>query len=175
MLKLVYSRENDLVKGLSKRDEDGGYDICIDPVWFDSVSQDGKVWLDAGDIAMFSTGIRTAFSEDYVAILHERGSTGSKCISLRCGVIDSGYRGIWNVMINNTGCESILFYDPDKVNLVDIAEQYNIPFTAYPITKAIAQVIFQKVYKAELQEISVEDILSISSERGEGKLGSSGK
>lgn len=175
MLKLVYSRENDLVKGLSKRDEDGGYDIYIDPVWFDSISQDGKVWLDAGDIAMFSTGIRTSFDDKYVAILHERGSTGSKCISLRCGVIDSGYRGIWNVMINNTGCESILFYDPDKVNLVDIAEQYKIPFVAYPITKAIAQVIFQKVYKAELQEISVEDILSISSERGEGKLGSSGK
>lgn len=175
MLNLKYSRENDLVVGLSKRDEDAGYDLYIDPVWFDSISNDGKLWMKPGDMCMFSTGIRTSFSSDYVAILHERGSTGSKCMSVRCGVVDSGYRGIWNVMLNNTGERDILIYDPDKVNLSDIAEEYPVPFISYPITKAIAQVVFQKVYKTNLEEVNVEDILADKSERMDGKLGSSGK
>lgn len=175
MLDLKFSRENDMIIGLSKRDEDAGYDLYIDPVWFDSISNDGKLWMKPGDMCMFSTGIRTVFSDDYVAILHERGSTGSKCMSVRCGVVDSGYRGIWNVMLNNTGERDILIYNPDKVNLSDIANDYQIPFTAYPITKAVAQVVFQKVPKTNLEEVNIEDILSIESERGDGKLGSSGK
>lgn len=176
MLNLKYSRENDMVIGLSKRDEDAGYDLYIDPVWFDSVSTDGLMVMCPGDMCMFSTGIRTVFSDDYVAILHERGSTGSKCMSVRCGVVDSGYRGIWNVMLNNTGERDIVIYDPDKIDAVKVAELYgDIPITLYPVTKAIAQVVFQKVPKSNLEEVNIEDILSIESERGDGKLGSSGK
>lgn len=176
MLNLKFSRENDMVKGLSKRDEDAGQDLYINPVWFDSVATDGLMILEPGDVCMFDTGIRTVFSDDYVAIIHERGSTGSRCMATRCGVIDSGYRGVWNVMLNNTGKRNIVIYNPDKIDAVKVTELYgDIPVTLYPITKAIAQVVFQKVPKANLEEVSVEDILSVESERGSGKLGSSGK
>lgn len=176
MLNLKFSRENDMVKGLSKRGEDAGYDLYINPVWFDSIATDGLMILEPGNVCMFDTGIRTVFSDDYVAIIHERGSTGSRCMATRCGVIDSGYRGVWNVMLNNTAAKNIMIYDPDKIDMDKAKHLFgNDTFIEYPITKAIAQVVFQKVPKANLEEVSVEDILSVESERGSGKLGSSGK
>lgn len=176
MLNLKFSRENDMVKGLSKRGEDAGYDLYINPVWFDSIATDGLMILEPGGVCMFDTGIRTVFSDDYVAIIHERGSTGSRCMATRCGVIDSGYRGVWNVMLNNTAAKNIMIYDPDKIDMDKTKHLFgDDTFIEYPITKAIAQVVFQKVPKANLEEVSVEDILSVESERGSGKLGSSGK
>ena len=45
----------------------------------------------------------------------------------------------------------------------------------YPYEKAIAQAIFVEVPKLQSEEISVEELLNIKSERGEGMLGSSKK
>ena len=45
----------------------------------------------------------------------------------------------------------------------------------YPYTKAICQALLLPVPKVEIEEISLEELKAIPSERGEGKLGSSGK
>ena len=48
-------------------------------------------------------------------------------------------------------------------------------FITYPYTKAICQVLLQYVPKIEVEEINVEQLKLYESERGKGKLGSSGK
>ena len=48
-------------------------------------------------------------------------------------------------------------------------------FFVYPYNKAIAQALLIPVPVAEIEEIDYETLSQISSERGMGKLGSSGK
>ncbi len=62
----------------TKRREDLGYDIyaCFD---------EECLVIDVGEIAMIPTGIASAFGEEYGVILRERGSTGTKGMSLRAG------------------------------------------------------------------------------------------
>ena len=45
----------------------------------------------------------------------------------------------------------------------------------YPDTKAIAQLVLHEVPIVNIEEISYEELKEIPSERGNGKLGSSGK
>lgn len=130
----------------SKRDCDAGYDIYGIP----SIDEEtiGFFSFVPGSLTMVPTGLATELPNGYAAIVKERGSTGSKGLAVRCGVIDAGYRGEWFICINNTG---------DKV-------------VNYPVDKALAQVVIVPVMDCEWEE---EDLSE--SERGEGKLGSSRK
>ena len=147
----------------SKREEDGAFDIyaCFD---------EDYILLDPHETKLVGTGIASAFSSDYVAILKERGSTGTKGIGQRCGVIDSGYRGQWFVPLTNHN---------DKP-LVIVKEKSAKLFTAdstivYPYEKAIAQCLMVIVPKLTIEELPHEELLKFESERGTGALGSSGK
>lgn len=146
MLNIKFKKLNFAAVLPTKRSCDAGYDIYGIP----SVDEEtlGCYTFAPNEVTMVPTGIATAIPEGYVAIVKERGSTGSKGLAVRCGVIDSGYRGEWFIAIQNTTKESV----------------------NYPVDKAIAQVIFVKAENVEW----VEDELD-QSERGEGKLGSSGK
>lgn len=176
MLNLKFSREHKSTKGLSKRPEDAGYDLYIDRMDFLDKTKNGIMLVQCSEIAKLSTGIRTAFSSDYVAIVKERSSTGTKGMSIRCGVVDSGYRGVWHIIINNTGEKDIVLYDDSIITELEaINDYYPIEVTAYPISKAIAQAVFHKIPEVDLEEISRDEILEIASERGEGAFGSSGK
>ena len=53
------------------------------------------------EILKIPTGIRTEFDKNYVGILKERGSTGSKGLAVRSGVIDSSFCGEWFMVIEN--------------------------------------------------------------------------
>ena len=79
----------------TKRDEDAGFDIYAD-------FEDDFIIIDPHTTTLIPTGIASACDADYCFILKERGSTGSKGIAQRCGVIDSGYRNEWFVPITNT-------------------------------------------------------------------------
>ena len=74
----------------SKRDEDMGFDIyaCFD---------EDYIKIDPHETKLIPTGIASACDPEYGFLLKERGSTGSKGIALRAGVIDSGYRNEWFV------------------------------------------------------------------------------
>mgnify|MGYP000734891585 FL=1 len=67
----------------TKRDEDAGFDIYAD-------FEDDFIIIDPHTTTLIPTGIASACDVDYCFILKERGSTGSKGIAQRCGVIDSG-------------------------------------------------------------------------------------
>lgn len=149
-----------------KRDEDAGYDIY-------AVLDEKYKILMPGEIFLFPTKISMEFPQDWVFYIAERSSTGTKGISKRCGIIDSGFRGELFVPINNTSNKPILFFN-DKLKVDDFLEDENLSedeVTLYPLTKAIAQGML--LY---CPHVEVEEIHELSdSMRGDGALGSSNK
>ena len=124
-----------------KREEDACYDL-----W----ALDGDVVLQPGETKLVDTGIATAFDADWVAIIKERSSVGSKNILLHCGVIDSGYRNSWKVCLTNLNDYAITL----------------------PKEKAIAQFLLIPVPDYDVEEYEYEELLNIKSERGLGGFGS---
>ena len=120
---------------------------------------------------LIPTGIASAFSSDYVAILKERGSTGSKGMGERAGVVDADYRGEWFACISNHNNVAIVILK-DNVELPLIYKNAII----YPYNKAICQALLIPVPQFTEHEISFEDLKNnFITERGSGCLGSSKK
>lgn len=140
-----------------------GFDVyaCFDEDYF---------VIEPHETKLVPTGIASAFENDYVAILKERGSTGSKGMGERAGVVDANYRGEWFACITNHN-EAPLIISKQNVQL---PLQYKNAII-YPYTKAICQALFIKVPDKQVKEVSLEDLQSFKSERGTGCLGSSGK
>ena len=148
----------------SKRDEDAGFDLyaCFD--------EDYMV-IEPHETKLIPSGIATAFSPKYVAILKERGSNGSKGIAQRCGVIDSGYRNEWFVPLTNTTTKTVVISKLPKEQLPLMLQEGIV----YPYTKGIAQFIMVEVPVLDTHEVDFETLKDFKSERGMGALGSSGK
>lgn len=165
----------------SKRDEDMGFDIyaCFD---------EDYIVINPHETKLIPTGIASACDIGYGFELFERGSTGSKGIARRCGIIDSGYRNEWFVGLTNT-TDSKLFISKlnskelvealviDKDNPIDwhIIENEVLNSIVYPYSKAIVQALIAPVPKTEVEELSYDELKEIKSERGMGALGSSNK
>lgn len=147
----------------TKRVEDAGYDIYAN---FD----EDYITILPHETKMIPTGIASACDIDYCFILKERGSTGSKGIAQRCGVIDSGYRNEWFVPITNTTDKTLYIVK----NNADINVNTKDEIT-YPYEKAICQAIVVPVPYVEVEEYTYDELKAIPSQRGNGALGSSGK
>ena len=152
----------------SKRVEDACFDLygCF---------EDEAKFLYPGDIYMVPLGISTEFPKDWVFYIVERSSAGSKGISTRCGVIDSGYRGEIFTPLNNTTKKLIII---SNLNIEEIKEKYSKElekyeenFIIYPQSKAVAQGFLLYCPHVEVEE--TEELSD--SQRGDGALGSTGK
>lgn len=178
----------------SKRDEDMGFDIyaCFD---------EDYIVIKPHETKLIPTGIASSCDPDYGFLVFERGSTGSKGIARRCGVIDSGYRNEWFIGLTNTTTKMLIITklsieDTISKFIDDWATKINHPANKateevlreeakyfvqadrdifYPYSKAIAQALVVPVPKVEISEISYEELKEIKSERGIGALGSSNK
>lgn len=169
----------------SKRDEDMGFDIyaCFDEDYIKIYPHETK---------LIPTGIASACDADYGFLIFERGSTGSKGIARRCGVIDSGYRNEWFIGLTNTTDNLLFISKLTKEELIEkdsdslhgdvfkkvfksINDSIWEDVIVYPYTKAIAQALVVPVPKTSIEELSYEELKSIKSERGMGALGSSNK
>lgn len=71
--------------------------------------------LRPGEVYMFTTGISVEFPKGYVALLWDRSGLGSKGIHRLAGVIDSGYRGEWKVVLLNTTKKPYPIKQGDKI------------------------------------------------------------
>jgi dUTP pyrophosphatase len=160
---LVFAKVKEGATIPTKRLEDAAYDIyaCFEEDYF---------VIEPFTTKLIPTGIASAFTPKWVALLRERGSNGSKGIAQRAGVIDSGYRGEWFVPLTNT----------NRVPVVIAKEGVKLPLIyknciRYPYTKGIAQVLMVEVPVLDVREVDYDDLLKIKSERGTGCLGSSNK
>lgn len=146
----------------TKRDEDAGYDVYAH-------LETGCLVVRPHETVVISAGIASAFPIGYVCLLQERGSTGSKGIGQRSGVIDSGYRGEWFIgFTNHNNIPLIIAKEPDKyLDKNDVI--------VYPYTKAICQAVFLEVPEFKTEEIEYKDLKKITSERGINCKGSTGK
>ena len=154
----------------SKRYEDMGFDIyaCFD---------EDYIVIEPHETKLIPTGIASACNHKYGFIVFERGSTGSKGVARRCGVIDSGYRNEWFIGLTNT-TDKVLF-----ISKLSEEETYSKHYNddvmpnsfVYPYSKAIAQALVVPVPNTEVEEISYDELKEIKSERGMGALGSSNK
>lgn len=145
-----------------KRLEDAGYDIfpCFDEEY---------IKIEPHKTAIIPTGIASACTPDWSFLITERSSLGTKGIACRCGVIDSGYRGEWSIVLTNT--TDFPFIIVKRGFEFITGESGTIK---YPYEKALAQFLIIPVPKVSIEEISYDELKEISSERGTGRFGSTG-
>jgi dUTP pyrophosphatase len=146
----------------TKRDEDAGFDLY-------ACFEENELVINPGGIAIVPTGIATAFDSNMVLFVKERSSTGSIGLSLRMGVVDSGYRGELMIGLNNTTQKQIIL--TKEVKQV-VKEENRI---LYPYTKAIAQGVFLFLPQVESEQVSYEELLAMKSDRMLDSMGKSGK
>lgn len=163
MDKLYFAALREGARIPTKRDEDAGYDIyaCFEEAYFRFEPFETKI---------VPSGIISAFPEEYVAILKERGSTGTRGIGQRAGVIDSGYRGEWLISMTNHNDRPLVIAKAEYAAVQDLSD-----CVVYPYEKAICQALFIPLAQLNAQAVDAETILAIPSARGTGRLGSSGK
>lgn len=169
----------------SKREEDSCYDI------YASMGDSFVYVIKPHETIKIPTGIASVVPIGYGFDLEERGSTGTIGMAQRCGKIDSGYRGEWLCPITNTTNSTMYIIKKPKeiIDLVsldgdggqayiydgNIALHVPVDVIVYPAEKAICQAQLIEVPQATITEITYEELKEIPSERGDGKLGSSGK
>ena len=151
-----------------KREGDAGYDIY-------ATFDEGWMIIGPHKTEMVPTKIASAFSDDYVAVLKERGSIGSRGIGQRAGIIDSSYRGEWFVPITNHNNYEIAIVKDDWMDEFSVQNDAD-SMEIIPYDKAICQVLFLPVPQLDIERITQEEyVTQYNTERGEGCLGSSGK
>lgn len=150
----------------TKRLEDAGYDLypCFEEDYLEILPLHTK---------LVPLGIATAFDAEYVMLLKERGSTGTKGMAQRSGVIDSGYRGEYMSPITNVNDKPIRIVKKSVVETWN--EEEKEKYIIYPYEKAVCQGVLLRMPQLESEELSYEDLQKIESERKSGLLGSSGK
>ena len=151
----------------SKIEENAGMDVYAN-------FEEDYIVIKPHETVMIPTGIASACSSDYYFQLFERGSTGTKGIGQRCGVIDSGYRNEWFVPITNHN-KDILIIAKDYKNTKKYKELFGDLVIIYPYEKAICQAVLLQVPKIKVEEIDYTSLLKIESIRGIGNLGSTNK
>lgn len=157
----------------TKKLEDAGYDL------YANFEEDYFV-IEPGKTRPVPTGIATAFSSKYYIQVEERSSMAKLGIKKSGGVFDSGYRGEYFIMTYNTNDIPFVI---SKKSVDEIEDEFEINgkkynktnCLIYPYSKAICQLVLQEIPVLQEKEISYEELKEISSERGAGGFGSSGK
>lgn len=170
MEKIYFSKIKEDAKIPNKEPYNAGFDIyaCFD---------DSYIIIQPHETILIPTGIASAIPEGYYIQIQERGSSGSLGIKYGAGVIDSSYRGEWFLATTNANDKPVLI---SKLNLDELDEDtrdiIKKVFIVYQYEKALFQGILHNINNdIQREEIPYEQLAKIPSQRGDGKLGSSGK
>ena len=146
----------------SKREEDSDYDLyaCFD---------EDEFVIPAFSTRLVPTGLISAFDSSLGVKFEERGSNTKWCGIVQAGVIDSGYRGEWLcAMYNGNPVPVHITKSADEVRRLE--DRVLVPYA-----KAICQFHVREILPLDVREVSMDEVLSQTSARGAGRLGSSGK
>jgi len=138
-VKLYFAKVNENGVIPSKRDCDAGMDIY-------ACFEEDSITINPHETKMIATGIMSACSEDYYFQLFERGSTGTKGIGQRCGVIEGSYRGEWFVPITNHNDKPLVIVKEEPY--LDYFKDKG--FVVYPYKKGICQALLLPVSKVDI-------------------------
>lgn len=165
-MKLYWAKvkENAIIP--TKREEDAGYDLypCFEEEYLEILPLHTK---------LVPLGVASAFDSDYVMLLKERGSTGTKGMAQRAGVIDSGYRGEYMAPVTNVNDKPLCIVKKEVLETWD--EDQKEKYILYPYEKAVCQGVLLKMPQLESETLSYDELKKIDSLRNDGRLGSSGK
>lgn len=177
---ILFCKTRDEAKIPSRKIGNAGFDI------YGLLPEDntnGYVTILPHETIMLPTGIKSVIPENYYIQIQERGSTGHKGIKYSAGVIDSNYRGEWFLGITNVNDKCVVFYeDTEKYASASIAhsvmsDKYGEGnYILYPLSKAIFQGVLHKTHDSiTAKEVDIKKFDKYETDRGDGKLGSSGK
>ena len=146
----------------SRRDEDSDYDLY-------ACFEEEEFVIPAFSTRLIPTGLISAFDESLGVKFEERGSNTRWCGIVQAGVIDSGYRGEWLcAMYNGNPVPVHITKSADEVRRLE--DRVLVPYA-----KAICQFHVREILPLDVREVSTDEVLSQTSARGAGRLGSSGK
>lgn len=176
----------------TKREEDAGYDIYT--------CETETIVIPPCSTRMIDTGIAIACNKAWFPKFFDKGGMGSKGIIVGAGVGDSGYRNGYFIPLINTNKDKWLIITNETDAVIEKSRAFDLQtkkFIDYmslegmsiiqnryinkenciikPLNKAITQFAVLPVPKLKTKEISWEELQNISSDRGLGNLGSSGK
>lgn len=159
-------KENSIIP--SKKEEDAGYDFyaCFD---------EDYILFKPFETKLIPTGIAWACDKKHYLQIEERSSTGMRGLKKSAGVIDSGYRGEIKIVLYNANDKNLVLSNLSEEAL---KEKYNMDINKIVFIsakKAICQGIIHKIQNLNVEELSYQDLLKISSDRGVGGFGSSKK
>ena len=176
----------------TKRDEDAAFDLytigaVYEPHDHPEVEDvlisiiDDEVIIRPGETVKFLTGLKAVIPSDVWVLLKERSSTAKTGLSIRSGVIDSGYRGEWAIMMTNCGRRSIHisrdYHDKPEIREEGRKDEYGyIDYWLMSFDKAIAQAVVMPKLNVGCGEISQAEFNAAPKTiRGDSGWGASGK
>jgi len=182
-VQLGWYKLNDAAVVPTKTENNAGFDIY---------TTETDITLQPQEHRLFKTDLAVVPEEGWWLLVKDRGSTGSKGIHVHCGVIDNNYRGEIFICLNNDNYYPVKFTNNEEPGLHTHKEKVHntvgessaytlveievIDYLVYPTSKAIAQIIpiLQPVVESKVLSNAEWETYK-NTDRGDGKLGSSGK
>ena len=162
-----WAASDERVKIPEKRESDAGYDIY-------AFFEEDYIIINPKQSRIINTGLYSALPENYFLEFKERSSTAKYNMGIRAGVIEGTYRGELLVCISNHN-NAPLAIAKDTISEEEIKQQVAPTTIIYPYEKAIVQGILRKIEPAQFTTIPLEELKKMTTIRGEGGFGSTGK
>ena len=162
-----WAASDERVKIPEKRESDAGYDIY-------AFFEEDYIIINPKQSRIINTGLYSALPENYFLEFKERSSTAKYNMGIRAGVIEGTYRGELLVCISNHN-NVPLAIAKDTISEEEIKQQVSQNCKIYPYEKAIVQGILRKIEPAQFRTIPLEELKKMTTIRGEGGFGSTGK
>ena len=162
-----WAASDERVKIPEKRESDAGYDIY-------AFFEEDYIIINPKQSRIINTGLYSALPENYFLEFKERSSTAKYNMGIRAGVIEGTYRGELLVCISNHN-NVPLAIAKDTITEKEIKQQVAPTTIIYPYEKAIVQGILRKIEPAQFRTIHLEELKKMTTIRGDGGFGSTGK
>lgn len=155
------------VKVPTKRESDAGYDIYA---FFD----EDYIVIAPHQSKIINTGLYSALPDNFFLEFKERSSTAKYNVGIRAGVIEGTYRGELLVCVSNHN-NVPLAIAKENISIEKIKQEVSPTVIVYPYEKAITQGVLRKIEPAQFQTIPLEELKKMTTIRGDGGFGSTGK
>lgn len=162
-----WAASDERVKVPTKRESDAGYDIYA---FFD----EDYIVIPPHQSKIINTGLYSALPDNFFLEFKERSSTAKYNMGIRAGIIEGTYRGELLVCVSNHN-NVPLAIAKENISIEKIKQEVSPTVITYPYEKAIVQGILRKIEPVQFKTIPLEELKKMTTIRGDGGFGSTGK